>query len=321
MSDAIRSGRRAECKWLLDKNNPDKFLEFYRTWRTTTNIVNQAKNNYFGKLVEDNCTNTKKIFAICNNLLGRNQDLPLPPGFTNEELAECFNNFFISKITKIRDTLTAKQVQLLPPPVLHQSVVPCMNSCRVLSEDEVSAIVRKSPTKSCKADPIPTALLKEILPDIVSLLRAVVNKSLQTGTFPNDLKVPLVRPHLKKINLDPIEKNYRPVSNLQFIGKLIERAVNNQLNEHITSNNLMEPMQSAYRAGHITETALIKVKADLLNAIDKKEVVCLVLLDLSAAFDTVDHQILLEGLKKMFGFTGLVINWITSYLCGRSQKV
>ena len=130
-----------------------------------------------------------------------------------------------------------------------------------------------------------------------------------------------MRPLLKKINLDLIEKNYRLVSNLQFISKLIERTVNNQLNEHITSNNLMEPMQSAYGAGHSTETALIKVKADLLNAINNKEVVCLVLLDLSVAFDTVDHQILLERLKNMFGFTGLVINWITSYLSGRFQKV
>ena len=183
-----------------------------------------------------------------------------------------------------------------------------MNSFRVLSEDEVLAIVRKSPTKSCKADPFPTALLKEILPDITPLLRAVVNKPLQTGTFPDDLKETLVKSHLKKINLDLIEKNYRPVSNLQFKGKLIERAVNNQLNKHITINNLMEPMQSAHRARHSTETALIKVKADLLNAIDNKEVVCLVLLDLSAEFDTVDHQILLERLKKMFGFTGLEIN-------------
>ena len=80
-------------------------------------------------------------------------------------------------------------------------------------------------------------------------------------------------------------------------------------------------MQSAYRAGHSTEIALIKVKADLLNAINNKEVVCLVLLDLSVAFDTVNHQILLDRLKKISGFTGLVFNWIVSYLLGRSQKV
>ena len=81
VSEAIRSRRKAEHKWLLDKNNPDKFLEFYRTWRTTTNILNQAEKNYYCKLVENNHMNTKKIFAICDNLLGRNQDLPLPPGF------------------------------------------------------------------------------------------------------------------------------------------------------------------------------------------------------------------------------------------------
>ena len=84
----------------------------------------------------------------------------------------------------------------------------------------------------------------------------------------------------------------------------------------MTTNNLMEPMQSAYRVGHSTKTALIKVKADILNAIDNKEVVCLVLLDLSAAFDVIDYQILLERLKIMFALTGAVNDLITSYLLG-----
>ena len=321
VSEAIRSRRKAECKWLLDKNNPDKFLEIYWAQRTVTNILNQAEKNYYCKLVKDNCTNTKKTFTICDNLQGRNQDLPLLPGFMNEEFTKCFNNFFILKITKIRDTLAANQDQLPLPPISHQRVVPCRDTFRVLSEDEVSAIVRKSPTKSCEADPVTTALLKEILPDITPLLIAVVNKSLQTGIFLDDLKEALVKPQLKKINLDLIEKNYRPVSNLQCIGKLTEGAVTNQLNAHIANNNLMEPMQSAYRAGYSTEAALVKVKANLLNAIDNKEVVCLVLLDLSVAFDAVDHLILLERLEKRFGFTGLVINWMRSYLTGRSQKV
>ena len=99
------------------------------------------------------------------------------------------------------DTLTAKQGQLQPPSVLHQSTVPCMDSFRLLSDDEVSTIVRKSPTKTCEADPIPTTLLKDILPNILPLLREIVNKSVQTGTFLDDLKVALVRPLLKKTNL------------------------------------------------------------------------------------------------------------------------
>ena len=135
----------------------------------------------------------------------------------------------------------AKQGQLQPPPVLHQCTVPCMDSFRLLSNDDVSAIL--------------TTLLKDILPNILPLLREIVNKSLQTISFAEDLKVALVRPLLKKTNLDLVEKNYRPVTNLHYINKLIERAVNIQLNDHITTNSLMEQMQSAYRVGHSTETA------------------------------------------------------------------
>ena len=92
--------------------------------------------------------------------------IPYTPGFTDKELAECFSKHFISKIANIRDTLTAKQGQLQPPPVLHQSTVPCMDTFRLLSDDEVSVIVKKSPTKTCEADPIPTALLKDVLPNV-----------------------------------------------------------------------------------------------------------------------------------------------------------
>ena len=164
-----------------------------------------------------------------------------------------------------------------------------MDSFRLLSNDDVSVIVKKYPTKICEADPILTTLLKDTLPNILPLLREIVNKSLQTVSFEEDLKIALVRPLLKKTNLDLVEKNYRPVSNLYYISNLIERAVNIQLNDHITTNNLIEQIQSAYRAGHSIETALTKGKVDILNAINNKEVVCLVLLDLSIAFDTVDH--------------------------------
>ena len=122
----------------------------------------------------------------------------------------------------------------------------------------------------------------------------MVNESLQTGEFPDDLKEDLVKSLLKKITLEPINKNDRPVSNLPFTGKLMERCVIDQLIDHIHTNNLMEPIQSAYKLCHSTETALLKVKAVILKAMDNQEITCFVLLDLSAAFDTVDHKILLN---------------------------
>ena len=113
------------------------------------------------------------------------------------------------------------------------------------------------------------------------------------GIFPQDLTEALVKPVLKKSNLGIIDKNYRPVSNLEFMGKTIECGVTSQLTQHISENNLMEPMQGACRSGNSTETALVKVKAHILHAINHQEVVCLVLLDLSLSFDTVNHFLLL----------------------------
>ena len=105
---------------------------------------------------------------------------------------------------------------------------------------------------------------------------------MQTGVFPEDLKQALVKPLLKKANLDLVDKNCQPVSNLEFVGNITERAVTAQLTHHIAK---YKPVQSAYRKGHSTEMALLKVKTNVLRAFDNQEVTCLVLLDLSAAFD------------------------------------
>ena len=118
-----------------------------------------------------------------------------------------------------------------------------------------------------------------------------------------------------------ILKNYCPVSNLSFLSKLTERAVSLQIHKHLLRNDLFDPLQSAYRPNHSTETALIQVFDDLLTNLDNKKVILLALLDLSAAFDTVDHTILLKRLCHTFGISGQALKWFTSYLSDRSQVV
>lgn len=102
---------------------------------------------------------------------------------------------------------------------------------------------------------------------------------------------------------------------------LVERSVFNQLHEYLLSNNLYPIFQSAYRACHSTETALLKVQNDLLLNMDRGHVTLLVLLGLSPAFDTIDHSILLSRLQCKVGFDVLVLSWFKSYLTGRSFKV
>ena len=123
--------------------------------------------------------------------------------------------------------------------------------------------------------------------------------------MPTELKRAHVRPRLKKSSLDPdVRNNCRPVSNLPFVSKIIEKVVDARLEEHLRENDLHEPLQSAYRKHHSTETALIKIRSDILQALDSGRVAALVFLDLSAAFDTIDHSILTERLQKSFGISG-----------------
>ena len=178
-----------------------------------------------------------------------------------------------------------------------------------------------SKATSCDLDPIPTKLLKENIDIILPVLTKMVNLSLQSGVFPDEWKLALVIPLIKKLGLELIYQSYRPVSNLPFISKVVERAVIDQDTVHMQNNCPLPVDSSAYRQGHSTESALLKVHSDILANMESQKVTLLVLIDLSAAFDTVDHNIALTRLNTKFGISGTALKWHQSYLCGRQQCV
>ena len=149
-----------------------------------------------------------------------------------------------------------------------------------------------------------------------------INLSLKHGKFPDLCKKSIVKPSVKdsKECTDTL-KNYRPVSNLSFISKLIEKAVLNQLTKHLTENNLFCSRQSGYRRFHSCETLNVKMFNDILKEMDEGCTVALLLLDMSAAFDTIDHSLLLSLLSDSYGIDGNVLEWFRSYLCHRSCSV
>ena len=180
----------------------------------------------------------------------------------------------------------------------------------------------KSPIKTCELDPLPGFLFTQCLDKLLPYITDTINTSLSTGIVPNCFKSAIVRPLLKKSGLDVNEcRNYRPVSNLPYLSKLLERIILEQLNVHLSLNSLMPVFQSAYRPNHSTETALLRITTDLLNAADRGLVSALVLLDLSAAFDTIDHHLLIDRLSFTFGIHDIALSWFKSYLDGRSQTV
>ena len=191
-----------------------------------------------------------------------------------------------------------------------------------VSNGTIRKVIMNSPTKSNSLDPIPTFLLKTCVDSIVPIITRFVNTSLLSGIVPDQLKTSCVAPILKKPKLNHEElKNYRPISNLKFLSKLLERSAASQIQSHFVDNNLYAKAQSAYRSGYSVETALLRVTNDILSAIDKHQEAVLVLLDLSAAFDTIDHDILLTRLEQRYGISGSAQCWFASYLRDRQQKI
>ena len=191
-----------------------------------------------------------------------------------------------------------------------------------LFSPEVRKFLIRSPPKSCSLDPLPTFILREFLDELLPFICVMCNVSLQHSLLPESQKAAIVTPILKKHDLDPDDvKSYRPISNLTFISKVIERIVASQLTGYLQMNRLLPDHQSAYRQGHFMETALLKIFSDILDAADSAQVTLLGLLDLSAAFDTVYHDILLTRLQKSYGVGGTALAWISSFIQGRQQSV
>ena len=156
---------------------------------------------------------------------------------------------------------------------------------------------------------------------IASVITSIINKSLLQGTFCDQWKMATVTPLLKKSDLELHLQNYRPVSNLSYISKTVERCVVSQLNSYLSANNLQSGHQSAYKESFSTETALCSLMDELLWSLEKGRANILVPLDLSAAFDTVDHQILLEVLSATYGLSGNALRWMSSYLMDRKLSI
>ena len=187
-----------------------------------------------------------------------------------------------------------------------------------LSCDVLSSLISKLNKTTCVLDPFPTKLLMSHLSYIIDIILCIVNLCFSSGAFPIPCKFSINFPLIKKPGLDPeMLKNYRPVANLSFISKIVEKAIATQLHDHLINNDIVDNFQSAYKAGHSCETALLRV----YNDIGRRNGAMLVLLDLSAAFDTIDHDNLFCILEKYVGVCGNALKLIKSYFSNRTQRV
>ncbi len=320
--EGIRKGKKVrhqlETKWRKSRLHVDQ-QNYLEQKRKVTHDINVAKSQYYNDLFMEHAKDQRQIFRLTDKLLHKQRKSSLPKSESNQDMAQRFSHFFTDKIKKIREGFQIMD-NLHDPP--NNSTSTQFFEFDELSHDDFNGVISKSPNKACELDPIPTSLLKQCGSAIFPAMMSIIKKSLQSGEVPPLLKVSKIHPVLKKSNLDPNEmSNYRPVSNLCFLGKTLERVVSKQLTTYLVASNLLDDRQSAYRANHSVETAVVKVQNDLLLAMNNGKISLFVALDLSAAFDTVDHDVLLSRLNSRFGITGIALEWFRSYISERTCYV
>ena len=298
---------RPNVQWYSDEQRQAKHARrrAEKVWRRTKLTVHrqlfrEQQKTFFSAKIRDCGKDQKQLF---------------------DQLAIIFGNLYIDKVATIRRNInignpsdiheTALDDDVMFDGILLQRFLPA-------THDEVKQIITNSPKQLCVLDPIPTWLLRQCLDHSVPLLTAIINQSLATSVVPACFKRAVVRPLLKRPDLDKeVLNNYRPVSNLLCVSKLLEKVVEYRLKDHLDINNLHDFHQNNYS----TETALVKVQNEIAEALDQKRVVVLALLVLSSAFDVIDHGMMLTRLQRSFGVTAEALDWMRSYISGRTQCV
>ena len=190
-----------------------------------------------------------------------------------------------------------------------------------MTELEVRAIIMTMKSKSYETDPIPTHIFKLLLSSILPTVTEIVNLSLSEGEFYNKWKVTVVRPLLKKVGLELIKSNYRPIINLTFMFKIIEKCMLHQFNIYCGTYDLLPNYQSAYHENYSCETCFLQLSNDILWVFEHQSITSLTVKDLSSAFDTIEHSILTSVLSNKFGINDTALKWLNIYLWPRSFKV
>uniref|UniRef100_A0A9J7YXX5 Reverse transcriptase domain-containing protein n=1 Tax=Cyprinus carpio carpio TaxID=630221 RepID=A0A9J7YXX5_CYPCA len=297
--------RSLERKWRKTK------LEVFRiAWKNSMSSYRQAlktaRAEHIHKLIENNQNNPRFLFSTVARLT--NKQTPPILNIPSQLNSNDFMNSFTDKIDNIRNTITNVASNTLVLSIAPKDKLQCFTT---IGQEELNKLITASKPTTCLLDPVPTKLLKELLPVAEEPLLNIINLPLSLGHVQKPFKLAVIKPLINKPQLDPSElANYRPISNLPFMSKILEKVVSAQLCSFLQKKIIS---MKNFRPHHSTETALVKILNYLLLASDQGCISLLVLLDLSAAFDTTDHDILIDRLQNYTGIQGQALRWFRSY--------
>ena len=305
-----------------NKNCP-KRISYTEQRSKCAHLATLKRSQYYRNLIQKNDGDQSALFKVVSQVLDKTKSNVTLPQFDNhpENLANRFNTFYKDKVANIREKIpTIDSSDVLDSNQSTFNGTP-LETFNPVSVEELRSLLKNKTIKTAYNDILPSVIMKKVFDNLLPYICDLINVSLRTGSM-DGVKEGTIVPLLKKCGLDPeILKNYRPVSDIVLISKLIETVVLYRLNCHASAHNLQCDAQHGYKKFHSTETLLLKVVNDILVGFDKNTGTILLLLDLSAAFDTVDFDKLLHILENEFGIKGTALEWFRSFLTGRTQRV
>lgn len=306
---AMRRRDRAFRKFKRDRT--DENWSLYKVARNRCNqmIRNGKRRHILDSIISSSSADTWKFLRTLG--IGKPRPLDLPNSVDLDEL----NRHFSSATTM--DRLTKQQTLslisgLTRPHINHFCFVP-------VEPGEIKKIILSIKSKAVGCDNITRGMITTLLDDLLPAITHIVNFSLFSGVFPSLWRKAYVCP-LPKVPNPSLPTHFRPISILPFLSKVLEACVHKQFSNFVHRNSLISPLQSGFRPGHSTVSALLKVTGDIRAGLEDTKVTVLVLVDFSNAFNTVSHDILLSILSYVMVSPG-ALEWFSSYLQERQQSI
>ena len=319
--------RNQAQKKALNTNLEKDWKDYKRQRNSINNILKTEKIAWQRDKIDEFGCDTSSVWKNVKTWLGWTKGGPptklLEDGVVYNkpsDIARIMNSFFINKVRTLRQNLPnnpGNPLELVEKLMQNRN---CSFSLKSVHPDTILKILSNlKGTSSCGTDDIGANVLKLIKTEITPVLTHIINLSISSQTFPQAWKLAKVIPLLKKKEV-LLAKNYRPVSLLPVLSKVLERCIFIQIIDYLEENHLLHPSHHGFRSKHSTASALIQMFDTWIEAFEKNEVSAVIMLDMSAAFDVVDHDILINKMA-LYGFEGDALSWIKSYLSSRSQSV
>ncbi|KAL0810711.1 hypothetical protein ABMA28_010035 [Loxostege sticticalis] len=310
--------------WKNNPNNLDLRLQYTRSRNKIHKIIENRRNEYYLNLISDNFKNSKKVYQIVNQMLGRvtvSIDSAILKAFDCQGLSirNIAENFALNFDKAVKDIIPKCSKKLLEP---ESYLVPSDSSIRFkkASCDSILKIIKSlNPNKAPGMDNIKISLLKIISNEISGAIANLINTSVSRGLYPDELKIGCVRPvHKKGPKNDYM--NYRPITLLSSIDKVVEKYLSEEIHSYYKKQEIITKNQYGFQSGKSATELLSKFTDEINTHLNERKHVLVLFIDFSRAFDTLDHKELVKRLDRT-GVRGPLLQWCDNYLRNRRFTV